>query len=166
MMDVALWSRVPTCILLISCGVPQLAMSELTITVTGLPDEQVSLSPLTTLDIQDAERLAGPQRRLLPFVVTVKNESERDIIAYHVRWTCTDGQAKTTASNSSIYSFGNPAGPRAVLAKGRSAAVLGGLWDGPTAGGLLRGITAELVQGLLLYFERQRTVSVTLEAVL
>jgi len=44
--------------------------------------------------------------------------------------------------------------------------VLGGLWDGPTAGGLLRGITAEPVQGLLLYFERQRTVSVTLEAVL
>jgi len=76
-MDVALWSRVPTCILLISCGVPQLAMSELTITVTGLPDEQVTLSPLSTLDIQDAERLADPQRRLLPFVVTVKNESER-----------------------------------------------------------------------------------------
>ena len=83
-------------------------MSQPTVTIVGLdPSEQVYLLPFS--DPEFARSLdAGRAKELdvlFPYTPMIKNDSEKEVIAYSVQWICTDSVGKVRAHEVTIFDF-------------------------------------------------------------
>jgi hypothetical protein len=134
-------------------------------TPESIPDEGVLLLPPTSAEFAAA---LDPDRdlrldSLLPYAVLLKNNSDQEIIAYSVRWICTDSRGLVTTREVTTFDFATFHSPSNLPARtGRIISNIHFLGD--------RRLTwdrvAEEAEDSVLSFRRQVSITPSLEAVL
>jgi hypothetical protein len=140
------------------------AMSQPSVTMRSLEAEQVYLLASSAPEFALA---LHPDRNkeldiLLPYTPLIKNDSDKEVIAYSVRWICTDTNGKTGASEANIFNFSTlRPGSNLPPHKSRLVSLIQGLGMGHPQLTQGRG-DAERTVAL---FQKQRSIVISLEAV-
>ena len=139
-------------------------MSQPSITLNSLDAEQVYLLPSSAPEFA---RALHPDRDkeldiLLPYTPLIKNDSDKEVIAYSVRWICTDSDGKTGFPEASIFNFWTlRPGSNLPPHTSRLVSLIQGLGLGHPR--LTQGrVDAERTVAL---FQKQRSIVIFLEAV-
>lgn len=139
-------------------------MSEPVITVASIDVAQVYLLDSTSGEFTQA---LDPHRNpvfdgLLPYSALLSNKSDKRIIAYSVRWLCTDGDGTVTSPEASIFDFSRfPSSSDVPAHSSTFVTNLGGFAAGETSSAV-----HELASDLMNFFRSQQTIEIQLAAVL
>ncbi len=140
------------------------AMAQPIITLESLGSDGVYLLPPTT---SAAVRTLDPQRDdrldvLLPYSPLIKNETTKQIIAYSVRWFCTNSNGKVLTPEVAIYDFSAfPSTTNLPAGAQRLVSHIPGLGSrGP-----VYAQVGDQVSDLLALFGTQETIVISLDAV-
>ena len=139
-------------------------MSQPSITISALNAYGVYLFPSTAPEFTQALSPARPKELdvLLPYAVLIKNDTDKEIIGYSVRWNCRDASGNAGAPEVNRFDFSTFS---SVIAPHGSQLVSSSI--GPISAeiqwsGDLQGETERLVS----YYSRQQNIAVRLDAVL
>jgi hypothetical protein len=158
------WTRcgVIPCIFVLLCIS---SMAQPSVTLKGLDADGVSLAPSTGPGVGSGLDRGRDTSLdvLLPYAPLIKNETDRHIIAYSAHWECTDTTGRVGRNKVAIYDFS--------AFPSRTDLPPGGAWLVSTIPGLgsptLRySDISDQVNHLMSLFMRQRTIVISLDAVL
>jgi hypothetical protein len=135
-----------------------------TITLTSLDGRNVYLLPSDRADVGyalDPGRDKGLDV-LLPYSPVILNSSTKDIIAYSVRWTCTDPKGRVSAPAVVIFDFSAfPSNSDLPPGKLRMVSNVQGLGSAELSYARVK----DTVSDLLALYNKQRSIAISLDAV-
>ena len=140
-----------------------LAMAQSMIRVTGLPGDHISLFDNSSSEFTTSVTLPESLRDVAPYAVMITNESDRGVIAYHIRWTCTDAAGRVTNPDTVIFDFSS-FGAKSTLPPGESHLALPGMRAVPAKRTPAVGFQEE-ARANLEYYGHQREITAAIDAV-
>lgn len=134
------------------------------VNIISLPEERLLLSPASSPEFKDFFSAPDAFSDALKYAVVLKNNSDQEVIAYHVRWTWTDGFGKVTRGGAVVYNFSDLR-PGKMLVPGGKHFVSEGAWMGAGPRPSFDAAASQQVQSQLHTVESRRSVTISLEAV-